>query len=117
MFPHTITIFGKQKANKKYPRTIIKGVLWYGSETMIIAGKGLQNNNSINVLIPRKAFEENGVPSDFKIEKGFRIVKGVIPNIQNSITELNKYDECIVVNSVNDYDFNSGLDSILIGGN
>lgn len=111
MFPHEITIFGKQTQDKTYPRTPIKGVLWYGSETMVIAGKGLQNNDSINIVIPKE-----NIPNNFKIEKGFRIVKGNIPDIESSITELNQYTDCIIVSSINDYDFGSNLDCILIGG-
>ena len=116
MFPHTITIFGKQNLDKTYPRYVIKGVLWYGSETMIIAGKGIQNNDSINILIPKNALIENNLPSDFEITKEFRIVKGEVDNIENSITELNKYKDCIRVSSINDYDFNSNLDCILVSG-
>lgn len=116
MFPHTITIFGKQNADKTYPRTVIKGVLWYGSETFIISGKSIQNSDSINVIIPKVALKENNIPIDFKIEKGNRIVKGEVPNIQNSITELNSYENIIIVSSIDDNDFGSEIDSIVIGG-
>ena len=111
MFPHEITVFGKQNSDKTYPRTPITGVLWYGSETVVISGKGIQNNDSINILIPKC-----NIPDNFKFEKGFRVVKGDVPDIESSITELNQYNDCIVVSSINDYDFGSGLDCILIGG-
>lgn len=116
MFPHTITIFGKQNLDKTYPRYVIQGVLWYGSETIIISGKTIQNSDSINILIPKKVIIESNLPKDFKIEKGNRIIKGKVENIESSITELNKYDNSIIVSSVDVKDFGSELDFILVGG-
>ena len=93
MFPHTITIF--QKTDNSYKKTVINGVIWYGSDGLVLSGKGIQDS----------------------INKDDSIVKGEANDIEKSITELNKYKDVITVMSVNNYDFGSGLDCILIGGN
>lgn len=116
MFPHTITIFGKQNADKSYSSYVIQGVLWYGPEMIVISGKTIQNSDSINVLIPKKAIIKNNLPSDFKIEKGNRIVKGDIKENITSLVELNKHDNGIIVSSVDIKDFGSELDCIIVGG-
>lgn len=115
MFPHTITIF--QRKDNSYKRTIINGVIWYGSNGLVLSGKGIQDSNSINVLIPRESLANNGLSTDFNINKDDLIVKGEVDNIEKSSVELNKYKDVITVMNVNDYGFGSGLDCILIGGN
>ncbi len=109
-YPHTITIFGEQNKDGTYPKKTIEGVFWYGTENINISGKGIVTNDSINIIIPREK-----IPTDFKIKRKNRIVKG-IAEIKESITELENYDEVITVTSVNNYDCGSELDCLLIGG-
>ncbi len=109
-FPHTITVFRK-KDDGTYIKKDISGVMWYGSQGLALNGNGIIESNSINIIIPKE-----NVPSDFKIDKGCRIVKGLVNDIKETITELNNYDNVITVKSVTIYDFNSQLDGILIVG-
>ena len=108
-FPHKISIF--KNINGTYVKKDILGVMWYGSQGLSLNGNGIIESNSINVIIPKE-----NIPSDFKIDKGCRIVKGLANDIKESITELNNYDDVITVKSVTIYDVGSRLDGILIVG-
>lgn len=107
--PHTITVFGRMK-NNQYPRKVVDSVFWYGSQGLAVSGKGLVSKDSINVLIPLES-----VPDNFEIEKGSRIVKGSVPEIEK-LSELDGCDHMFMVDSVSEYSCGSLLDCILVSG-
>lgn len=109
-FPHTITIFGKVN-NSKYPRDEIQGVMWYGSDGFTIDGKGIKPSGVINIIIPKSK-----ISNKFPIVKGCRIVKGQASDIEQTINELDKYDNVITITNVTSYDVGSDLDGLLITG-
>lgn len=110
-FPHTITIFSEQNLDGTYTKKEIDGVYWYGTEMFNLSGKGIISSNDINIIIPKEK-----IPTDFKIKKKQRVVKGIAQDIKKTINELNGYDEVITITSINNYDVGSELDCILIGG-
>lgn len=128
-YPHTITIYNKITNNKedKYYKFILNGVLWYGSDNFQINGKGLENSNEISILIPVESLNQYKTPKEYKtlseslkkdyftLNKGDLVVKGESDDI-TSIKELKNYDDVITITKINDYLFNTDIDSILIGG-
>ncbi len=118
--PHTITIYNS--SNENYIKHVLKGVYWYGTDSINISGKGVVESNSINIIIDG---EENlgkyiskesyqGDKDTYTLDTGIRIVYGVGPDI-TSLNELVNYKQI----SVFSFDINivgSSLDNILILG-
>lgn len=118
--PHTITIYNS--FNENYIKHVLKGVYWYGTDSINISGKGVVESNSINIIIDG---EENlgkyiskesyqGDKDTYTLDTGIRIVYGVGPDI-TSLNELVNYKQI----SVFSFDINivgSSLDNILILG-
>lgn len=118
--PHTITVYNS--FNEKYIKHVLKGVYWYGTDSINISGKGVVESNSINIIIDG---EENlgkyiskesyqGDKDTYTLDMGIRIVYGEGPDI-TSLNELVNYKQI----SVFSFDVNivdSPIDNILILG-
>lgn len=107
MFPHMITVFHYE--NESYQKGTIDGVFLYGNDGIKISGKGIEETNSINIIIPKKSL------NSVQIKEKDYIVKGLADDI-TSVKDLNKYENIITVFSVNDYDCGSDLDCLLVSG-
>lgn len=107
MFTHTITVFHYE--NETYRRSTIGGVFWYGNDGIKLSGKGIEETNSINIVVPKSALK------NVEIKEKDYVVKGFADDI-TSVKDLNKYKDVITVFSVNDYDCGSELDCLLVGG-
>lgn len=130
-FIHTITIYNKviNPTTKKesYNEKILNNVFWYDSNGLKLSGKGIEESDTINVIIPLKSLNKYKSNSEydnlsfedkkeyFTIRKNERIVKGEYGTIA-SVNELNGLDDVMVVNSITKNLFGSDLDCILIGG-
>lgn len=115
-FIDTITIFNK--VGETYHKHILTGVYWYGSQAIEISGKGLVNNDNINVFIPCEKmidYSESYKEGKFTLRKGDRIVKGIAEDIQ-SVNELSKYQNVITITSFSVNKVNSCVDNIHIIG-
>lgn len=127
--PHTITIYNKIVIDRedKYYRTTLNNVLWYGSDTINISGKGITNSDDINIFIPVESLENYKKPNEyinltdeerndfFTLKKGDIVVKGESFDI-TSITDLKNYNDVITINKINDYLLGTNIDSILVSG-
>lgn len=125
MFPHTITLFNY--VNSKHYRHVINGVYWYGSKIINMQGNGFVNSDQVNIVIPKEKLNnyiskkqylqlaDDEKEEYFTIQKGDKVVKGEIDDIQ-SINDLNKYDDVITIISYDINDVDSELNNILIGG-
>lgn len=107
MFPHIITIFHYE--NETYHKDTVDGVFWYGNNGIKLSGKGIEETNAINIIIPKDTLKGTEIN-----EKDY-IVKGVANEIV-SFKDLKQYKDVITVFSVNDYDCNSDLDCLLVSG-
>lgn len=118
--PHTITIYNS--FNGKYIKHVLKGVYWYGTDSINISGKGVVESNSINIIIdgeenlgkyvPKEIYQ--GDKDTYTLDAGIRIVYGEGPDI-TSLNELENYKQI----SVFSFDVNivdSPIDNILILG-
>lgn len=118
--PHTITIYNS--FNGKYIKHVLKGVYWYGTDSINISGKGVVESNSINIIIdgeenlgkyvPKEAYQ--GDKDTYTLDSAIRIVYGEGPDI-TSLNELENYKQI----SIFSFDVNiveSSVDNILIIG-
>lgn len=107
MFPHTITIFNKDE-NDVYSKSQIKGVYWYGSLKRHLSGKGVEDFNEVNIVIPLIDFKD--------IVKGSIIVKGEYNEDISSIADLEEVNDCITVADISTNDVGSNLDNVVVRG-
>ena len=116
MFPHTITIFRHIQTleSDTYTRHVLKGVYWYGNDSITINGNGVTKQSNINIVIPKILTDTFKIEWDVK-EKDY-IVLGEVDEIE-SMKDLNKYDDVITVTNINKNICDSDLDNIVIVGN
>lgn len=117
--PHTITIYNK--FDNKYIKTVLKGVYWYGTDSINISGKGIVESGVINIIIDGDNLSKyipeedyTGNKETFTIQKNIRIVYGIGPDIE-SLNEIENLKQITVFS----YDTNivgSSIDNILISG-
>ena len=110
MFPHTITLFSDKGASGVYKSTKIDNVLWYGNKGIVLNGKGIEDSDSINIIIPKEK-----IPENVRFKKGDSVVKGICEDI-SSLNELSNNENTITITTINNYDLGTNLDCILIGG-
>lgn len=115
MFPHTITIFRHVQTleTDTYNRYVLKGVYWYGNESITVMGNGIVKEKNINIVIPKELV--NSYKNEWDVKEKDYIVLGEVDPI-NSMKELNDYDDVITVTSVNKNICDSDLNNIIIVG-
>lgn len=109
-FLDTVTIFHKGK-NSTYKRQVIKGCYWYGDTRISNSGHGIVRDDAISVFFPKDIVDKYHL----SIFKGDRIVKGEASEI-SSVNELAKYEDIIIVLTVQENTVGSKLDNLLVTG-
>ena len=118
--PHTITIYNEY--NEKYLKTIIKGVYWYGTDSINISGKGIVEAGAINIIIdgdnllkyiPEREYKGN--KDTFTIQRENRIILGEGPDI-NSVNDIPSNFKVMTVFGIDENLVGSSIDNILITG-
>lgn len=99
MFCDDVTIFRYDENTESYKKDYLKGVYWYGNETLKQSGKSIDVSKGITIVVP----ENNIDNTDIKV--GDYVVKGILVENISSLKELKKYD-FITVTSI---DCNSPL--------
>ncbi len=85
MFPHTITIYHKEKQNgvERWLRSVVSGVLWNENKGSVMRKTGASSADDVTVYIPM------AVLKDVQIADGDTIVKGdIAQEIAKSPKEL-----------------------------
>lgn len=105
MFPHSITIYTLDDEGESYSCETVKGVYWYGNNSLGNTEKGKEKGNSITIVMPL-----NKQPSTLK--NGSIVVKGIHEAI-TSIKDLESV-ESVTVSSIAVHDVGSNIDNIVV---
>lgn len=131
MFNDTCTIYNKYIENKveKWKRTVLTGVFWEGVRGSNFRKTGLENTDSVFILIPHNIRNDKQYMSPmvwqnsdnknitWTLQSGDTIIKGSISyEVVKSSKELEQFDECYKITKVDNKSFGSEMDHWEVGG-
>ena len=132
MFNDTCTIYNKyidSSGVEKWQRTVLEGVFWDGVQSANYKKTGLENADTILLIIPKSVRSMNAYKSPkqwqalqtksgyFTIASGDTVIKGnVTHQVIKSSKELEQFDDCHKVTKVDYKGFGSDLDHWEVGG-
>jgi len=129
MFPHTVTIYNRDK-DEKYHRTVIKGVFWNSSEGAVARKTGISSADGLQLIIPFSA-DMNGTylkPKEWEkladktghwtLQPRDIIILGEINyEVVKSGSELSKlYDDVLTINNIDTRCFGTDMDHWDVSG-
>lgn len=124
MFNDTCTIYNKYTENKieKWQRTVLGGVFWDGVRGYNFRKTGIENADSVFILIPQKVRSDRTflLPNEFlntvdknkywTLQPGDTIIKGnIIYEVEKSSKELEQFNECYKITKVDNKPFGGDM--------
>lgn len=119
-----VTIFNKHEVNgtEKWQRTVLKGVYWNSCKGTIIRKTGVASADSAVIIIPKsincnrkyippKQWRGVSDKSAFwTLQSGDTIIKGDIKQeVIKSSAELQSFDDCLIITTVDSKDFGGNM--------
>lgn len=125
MFPHTVTIYNRDK-EEHYHRTVITGVLWDSSKGAVVRKTGVSSVDGLQLIIPMSA-QGYLKPSDWlelanktvhwTLQPRDVVVLGKIEyEVVKSIKELQQFDDMLTISNIDTKKFGSNLDHWEVSG-
>lgn len=124
MFNDICTVYNKYVENgiEKWQRTVLTGVFWDSVRGSNFRKTGLENTDSVFVLIPKFVGANKGFMSSkewqslqdkigsWTLQPGDTIIKGIITyEVIKSSKELEQFDECYKITKVDGKLFDSSM--------
>ncbi len=124
MFNDICTIYNKYTENKieKWQRTVLCGVFWDGVRGSNFRKTGIENADSVFILIPQKVRSDRTFLSPNKflntvdknkywtLQPGDTIIKGnIIYEVEKSSKELEQFNECYKITKVDNKPFGGDM--------
>lgn len=124
MFNDTCTIYNKYTENKieKWQKTVLYGVFWDGVRGSNFRKTGIENADSVFILIPQKARSDrqflspqewiNAIDKNkyWTLQPGDTIIKGnIIYEVEKSSKELEQFNECYKITKIDNKPFGGDM--------
>jgi len=131
MFNDVCTVYNKytDAGVEKWQRAVLTGVFWDSVKGSNFRKTGLENADSVIILIPHLVTTEkefmnpkswqvlSNKTEKWTLQPGDTIVKGTIAyEIVKSSKELEQFDDCLKITKVDNKNFGSGMDHWEVGG-
>ncbi len=126
MFPHTITIYNKDRS-EKYHRKVIKGVFWDSSKGSIMRKTGstaadglmliIPINADKNYLKPKEWLELTDKTGHWTLQPKDVVILGKIEyEVVKSSKELMQFDDVLTISNIDTREFGSDMDHWEVSG-
>ncbi len=122
MFPHTVTIYNRDK-EEHYHRTVIKGVLWNSSKGAVARKTGMSSADGLQLIIPFDAVQgdvytkpkewaeladKNG---HWTLQPKDIVILGKIDyEVVKSSKELLQFDDVLTISNIDTRNFGTDMD-------
>ncbi|WP_206460235.1 hypothetical protein [Anaerovorax sp. IOR16] len=129
MFPHTVTIYNRDK-DEHYHRTVIEGVIWNSSKGAVVRKTGVSSADELQLIIPLASDKEKAYLKPREWEKltdktghwtlqpkDIVILGEIEYEVVKSGSELSKlYDDVLTINNIDTRKFGSDMDHWEVSG-
>lgn len=128
MFPHTVTIYNRDK-EERYHRTMIHGVFWNSSKGAVARKTGMSSADGLQLIIPFSSDTNGGYlkPKDWAEladktghwtlqPKDIVILGEINYEVIKSSKELMQFDDVLTISNVDTRNFATDLDHWEVSG-